>query len=58
LEWVYNEGDLSRARVIFVHDFGDDRNVELMHHYAARSVWLFQVGPPKNQLIPYTPALR
>lgn len=52
-EWVYNEADLATARVLFVHDFDDAKNRELMARYPARSVWLCTVSRKLCELRPY-----
>jgi hypothetical protein len=52
-EWVYNDAALDAARVIFAHDFGDEKNRELIARYPARSVWLCTVSRRISELHPY-----
>jgi hypothetical protein len=48
-EWIHNEVDLDAARVIWVHDLGDDENQKLLLVYPGRKPWLLQPdeSPPK-----------
>lgn len=38
-EWVYNEPDIDRSRVIFARDMGAEKNRELLAYYPDRRVW-------------------
>ena len=38
-EWVYNDPDIDRAKVIFARDMGDEKNQELLNYYPDRRVW-------------------
>ncbi|MGQ0633934.1 MAG: hypothetical protein ACT4QC_04950 [Planctomycetaceae bacterium] len=60
-EWVYNGADLDGARVIFVHDLGNEKNLRLLTCYPGRRVWHvfvsetaktfseYQWGPPASE---------
>jgi len=52
-EWVYNQADLDRARVIWARDMGSAANEELIRYFPQRHVWLAEadLGPPR--LLPY-----
>ena len=54
-EWVYNEADISGARVIWARDLGPEENEKLLGYYPDRTAWLLQPDfrPPK--LTPYRP---
>jgi hypothetical protein len=39
-EWVYNGAEIGRARIVWAHDLGPDRNAELIRHFAGRQAWL------------------
>lgn len=53
-EWVYNEPDVDTAKVVWARDMGETANEELTRYFAARRIWLLDVGddrPPP--LLPY-----
>jgi len=51
-EWVFNEAEIDRSRVVWARDMGA-QNDELMSYFRTRKVWLVQpdYNPPK--LTPY-----
>jgi len=53
MEWVYNEADIGRAKVIWARDMGDRENGRLIAQYAGRRVWLIEPDLYPNQLRPY-----
>ena len=62
VEWVYNEPDIDRARIVFARDMGAEKNQELIRYYPDRHVWHVVVGKdraaspePVGQLV-LTPA--
>lgn len=54
-EWVYNDGDIDAAKVIWARDMGDERNEILIQSYPDHSKWrmpvLFDRGP--QEPVPY-----
>lgn len=38
-EWVYNEPDIDKARIVFARDMGPEKNQELIRYYPGRRVW-------------------
>ena len=38
-EWVYNEPDIDRSKVIWARDMGPEKNRELLAYYPDRRVW-------------------
>jgi hypothetical protein len=52
-EWVYNEADIDRSRIVWARDMGADKNWELIQYYPDRDVWLVQPDSPDNRLTPY-----
>ncbi|MEQ1885368.1 MAG: hypothetical protein ABL967_09925 [Bryobacteraceae bacterium] len=39
LEWVYNEPDIDRAKIVWARDMGEEKNADLLRYYPKRSVW-------------------
>jgi len=52
-EWVYNEADLDRSRVVWARDLGDTENRKLRQYYPSRSVWLLEPDARPPKLAPY-----
>lgn len=55
-EWVYNEPDIDRAKVVWARDMGDAGNQELIRYFAGRQVWLLDVDDDMKPavLTPYS----
>jgi hypothetical protein len=45
-EWVYNTADVDNSRVVWAREMDEADNLELMHYYKDRTVWL--VEPDSN----------
>jgi hypothetical protein len=41
-EWTYNAPDIDGSKVIWAREMDDAQNLELIHYYRDRSVWLVQ----------------
>jgi hypothetical protein len=41
-EWVYNEADVDRARIVWARDLGAGENQKLQGYYPDRTVWLLE----------------
>ncbi len=54
-EWVYNEAEIDRARIVWARDLGPQENDKLRTHYRDRTPLLLEpdVSPP--ELTPYEP---
>jgi hypothetical protein len=50
-EWVYNDPDIDRAKVIFARDMGKQKNQELLDYYRDRRVWRVFVQNKKGALL-------
>ncbi len=48
-EWVRNDADIDRARVVWALDLGPDENAALLRYYPARTAWVVEpdATPPK-----------
>lgn len=52
-EWVYNAPDIDASKVIWARDMGPEQNLELIHYYKDRHVWLVQPDTQPVSLTPY-----
>lgn len=43
-EWVYNEPDIDRSRIVWAHEMGDESDKRLEAYFRGRRVWLLEVG--------------
>jgi hypothetical protein len=51
-EWVYNAADIDHSKVIWARDMSPAENLDLVHYYKGRTVWLVQ--PDTNPAVsPY-----
>jgi hypothetical protein len=50
-EWVYNDADIDRSKVVWARDMGPVKNRELLDYFKDREVWLVQPDrdPPSVQ---------
>jgi hypothetical protein len=52
-EWVYNEADIDRAKVVWARDMGPAQNEELIRYFKDRHVWLAEPDNQPPTLSPY-----
>lgn len=52
-EWVYNDADIDRSKVIWARDMGAAENEELIRYYKDRTVWLVQPDTNPVSVTPY-----
>jgi len=56
-EWVYNEAEIDRARIVWVQDMGPTMNEEVLRYYVDRKAWFVNVDDAPYRLVPYSPDL-
>ena len=56
-EWVYNEADVDRAKVIWARDMGTARNKELIDYFRDRQAWLVEADETPPRVAPYSASL-
>jgi hypothetical protein len=52
-EWVSNAADIDSSKVIWAREMDAADNLELIHYYRDRKVWLVQPDSPAMKLSPY-----
>ena len=57
IEWVYNEADIDRSRVVWARDMGDAENQELIRYFNHHTVWLLEADENPPKLSPYLTSL-
>ncbi len=53
-EWVYNEADIDRARVVWARDMGESKNRELVEYFRDREAWILEPDQVPLTLRRYT----
>jgi hypothetical protein len=53
-EWVYNAADIDASKVIWAREMDTANDLELIHHYKDRKVWLVQPDKQPAEVSPYT----
>lgn len=54
-EWIHNDADIDRARVVRALDLGPAENEKLRNYYRGRTAWLLEPDARPPKLIPYAP---
>jgi hypothetical protein len=58
-EWVYNEADIDRARVVWAREMDAQHNRKLLEYFHERHAWLLVIdGNSSIKLVPYPSARR
>ena len=50
-DWVYNEADIDRSKVVWARDLGAAQNAELLDYFKDRTVWLLIADDKNPQLV-------
>jgi hypothetical protein len=52
-EWVHNDADIDRARIVWANDLGAEENQKLLRYYPDRKAWLLEPDVHPPALVPY-----
>jgi hypothetical protein len=52
-EWVYNRADIDGSKVVWARDMDAEDNLELIHYYRNRQVWLVEPDATPARISPY-----
>jgi hypothetical protein len=52
-EWVYNSPDIDTSKVVWAREMDTAHNLDLMHYYANRKVWLVEPDSLPAAVLPY-----
>jgi hypothetical protein len=54
-EWVYNEADIDRAKVVWAREMDAAQNRKLLEYFTERQAWLLEVNQDDSplKLVPY-----
>ena len=55
-DWVHNEADIDRARIVWARDMGSAGNAELVRYFSNRTAWIVNAGDHPPRLLHYVPA--
>lgn len=57
VEWVYNTADIDNAKVVWAREMDENENLELLHYYKDRSVWLVEPDAKPAKISAYSAQL-
>jgi hypothetical protein len=56
LQWIYNDADIDRSRIVWARDLGEARNAELVDYYkGTREVWMLDPNVEPARIERYLP---
>jgi hypothetical protein len=54
-EWVYNDANIDNSKVIWAREMNEADNLDLIHYYKERTVWLVEPDSLPAKVSPYPP---
>jgi hypothetical protein len=54
-EWVYNDADIDRSKIVWAREMGAPLDRELCRYFADRHLWLLEADAASPQVVPYDP---
>jgi hypothetical protein len=52
-EWVYNDADIDRSKIVWARDMGYKGNQELLQYFSNRQSWILDVDGRTPKPVPY-----
>ena len=53
LQWIYNDADIDRSRIVWARDLGPERDAELVRYYSERKVWMVDPNVERATLVKF-----
>lgn len=53
-EWVYNEADIDRAKIVWARDLGHSESMKLVEYFKDRRIWLLDADGKDRRLVPFS----
>jgi hypothetical protein len=53
-EWVYNEPDIDKAKIVWARDMGPVQNEQLLKYFNGHKAWLLRPDQSPPSLVPYS----
>jgi hypothetical protein len=57
-EWVYNAADIDNSKVVWAREMDEANDLELIHYYKDRTVWLVEPDTKPAKVSPYPSPVR
>jgi hypothetical protein len=54
LQWIYNDADIDRSRIVWARDLGPQKDAELARYYAGRKIWVVDPNVEPATCVPFS----
>jgi hypothetical protein len=52
-QWIYNDADIDRSKVVWARDMGVDGNRSLLEYFRDRTIWVVDPNVEPATILPY-----